>query len=279
MKILCTFPGRYGDLLWTLPSIRALSRRVGQPINLLIAGEFASITLLLQQQPYLGQIITDPAWSLSPPNEWQAPPISGFDLTFHLGYRGWPTLALPYEALHNLNAETVDAGMRSAGMGNIQPSELALTDPWIQVDGPGPPCELAVGFTEAWFELKLGLLASLDRYLPPYVQLTPPGSRWTTEGVGLVAVQAGDWLIHARTIRNSERFLGDCSALHVLAVAMGIPAIICEPMEARWNPIFYPVGMDGPQVTVVKGTDGRPTFDARHCRDMLAAPGGSRHAP
>jgi hypothetical protein len=271
MKVLCSFPGRYGDLIWALPSIRALSRRLGHPVDLQIAGEFGSIAPLLQQQPYLGVIHIDERWGLTPAQAWEAPPLEmeGYDLVLHLGYRGWPTRPLPYETLANLNAQLPqfppELGLRL----EIQPEELHLDEPWIQIAGAYPPTELAVGFTEAHFELKLGLLASLDRYLPPYLQLTPPGSRWTTEGRGLVSVQAGDWLMHAGTIRNSDLVLADCSALHVLGAAMGKRVVVMEPMEARWNPVFWPLEMDGPQVWCVKGNDGRPTWDARHTRDLI----------
>ncbi len=47
---LCTFPGRYGDIIWALPTVRGISEVEG-PVDLLIAGEFASIVPLLEQQP------------------------------------------------------------------------------------------------------------------------------------------------------------------------------------------------------------------------------------
>ena len=77
-------------------------------------------------------------------------------------------------------------------------------------------------------------------------------------------VEATAWIAGAKVL------LTDCSALHVLAVALGIPTVIVEPMEARWNTIFYPLGFDGPQVTIVKGLDGQPTFDARHVTETLS---------
>jgi len=273
MRILCTFPGRYGDLLWALPAIRALSRRLDTPIDLTIAGEFANILPLLARQPYLGHVWADPDWALEP-NQPTPPPRRAramlertHDQTFHLAYRGWPQRALPFETLDCLNRRTEGSPLRRASL--LADADLDLSTPWITVDGPGPPTELAVGFTEAWFELKLGLLVCLDPTLPPYLQLTPPGSRWTTEGAGRVSVLAADWLTHARTIRNADRFFGDCSALHVLACALGTPVLLMEPMDGRWNDIFYPYGKTGPRVTLITGGDGRPTFDARHCRDAI----------
>lgn len=276
MRILCTFPGRYGDLLWALPSIRALSRRLGQPIDLCIAGEFASIVPLLRQQPYLGQVYAYAAWSLASPESWRTPLaaiLAGpgpYTEVCELGYRGWPERGLPYETLFNLNAwHTPQLTALFGADWMVREAALDLQTPWITVEGPGAPTEVAVGFTEAWFELKFGLMCLLDRHLPPYLVTTPPGTRWRTEGVGLVGVLETDWLGTARALRNADLFLGDCSALHVLATAIGTPAVVMEPMEARWNPIFWPLGMDGPQIAVVRGGDGRPTFDARATLDKV----------
>ncbi len=272
-KILCTFPGRYGDLLWALPTVRAIAAATGGPVDLQIAGEFASIVPLLKQQAYLTEVIADERWSLTPPDEWRAPELSreklvwtGYTAKYNLGYRGWPDAPLPLAI-----AQTA---VREYGITGLVAGATDLSRPWITVKGPGLPLDVAVGFTEAWFELKLGLLCSLEKQLPNLhlCQLTPRGSRWTTEvPPGAVGVDAADWIDAAQTIRNADLFLGDCSALHVLAVALGKPVVILEPMDARWNPIFYPLGMDGPEVTIVRGGDGRPTFDARHCADTLKA--------
>lgn len=253
MSLRISFPGRFGDLLWALPTVRTLSEKYGGAARLYIAGEFASIAPLIQEQPYIADVIPLASWGLTPPNEWQAPIPDAEGTVIHLGYRGWPTKPLPY------------AVAEQAGV------EIDINRPWIQIEGPYPPTEIAIGFTEAWFELKLGLvIATLNdkRGDPPYLVLTPRGTRWRTEARG-VAVYETTWLEAAGVIRNSDLFFGDCSALHVLACAMGKPVVLMEPMEARWNPIFYPYGMDGPHVTVVKGNDGRPTFDARACAAAL----------
>lgn len=216
---------------------------------------------------------------MHPPHANQAPPLEGYDLTLHLGYRGWPQRPLPFETLDCLNEACSKIawkpprdtywGLRWQRIGD---EELHLDEPWITLPSlpPEPPLvSLAVGFTEAWFELKLGLLTCLHPSLwPRYLQLTPPGSRWTIEA-GLMPVLAADWVAHACVIREADIFFGDCSALHVLACAVGTPVLLMEPMEGRWNDIFYPFGKTGPQVTLIAGGDGRPTFDARHCRDAI----------
>jgi hypothetical protein len=46
-------------------------------------------------------------------------------------------------------------------------------------------------------------------------------------------------------------------------------------MEARWNPIFYPLGKTG-RVRLVTGNDGLPTIDARHTAEVLREVLGGR---
>lgn len=280
-RVLCTFPGRAGDLLWALPAIRAIAESGGQPVDLQIAGEFAGILPVLATCPYLGKVFADPRWGLTPPEEWLAPPawppreeggpyesfatppdpLVAYDHVYHLGYRGWPQRPLPEETY--LQA-VIQVGRE------LPPLNLAR--PWITVPTSRPDAgraALVVGFTEAWFELKLGIVQCLQMRtiseLRDGIVLTPKGSRWEVEG----GWEGTDWADAAQLIRDCTIFLGDCSALHVLAVAQGVPVVVVEPMEARWNPIFYPLGMDGPQVTMVRGLDGRPTFDARHTAETL----------
>jgi hypothetical protein len=269
MTVLATFPGRFGDLLWALPSCRALAEQGGSPVDLVLGGEFASILPLLRLQPYLQTVEALPDWHLVPPDEWKAPLAEAqrqvYDQVVDLGYRGWPDRPLP-------QAIAAQAGIA-----------IDLTRPWIatpagngvqglrgQIGGGTTPPVVAIGFTEAYFELKVGLVHLWDPHLPPYAVLTPPGSRWQTERpVGSYPLRPCTWLEAAGIIRGANLFVGDCSALHVLAVGLGKPVLLCEPMEARWNSIFYPLGMDGPQVTVVRGNDSRPSFDARACADAI----------
>lgn len=266
MKILCTFPGRAGDILWSLPTMRAISEYFEAPVDLQIAGEFASLAALLQHQAYIGAVLADVAWGLTPPNEWQAPAITGYDHVFHLGYRGWPDKPL---------AQYIYDQVAS---GWLEP--LNLETPWLTA----PPLQhshrtsMTIGFTEAHFELKYGLTklltdrwgtteywkrADRSEFLPVNLSF---GSRWANESLHQGSYS---WAESAAWIRNSHVFFGCCSALHVLAVGLGTPVVLMEPMEARWNDIFYPLGKVGPQVTLVMGLDGKPTFDARHCWETL----------
>jgi len=263
MNILCTFPGRHGDILWALPTVRAICEHYGEAVDLQIAGEFAGLKPLLTPQPYIGQVIADDHWALVPPEEWRAPFTAYYDAVYHLGYRGWPQEPL---AQATYRVAIADYGLP------LPPLDLARS--WIHDDAPWTPAvEVIAGFADTHFELKIGLLAML-RESPRWsmLLLTPAngGGRWGSETPRCVSSRSCGWAEATRHIRHATVFLGDCSALHVLAVAVGTPVVLVEPMEARWNPIFYPLGMDG-MVKVVKGNDGRPTYDARHVADALRA--------
>lgn len=274
MNICCTFPGKYGDLLWALPTIRAISRRAGAPVDLLIPYSFASIVPLLLQQEYLGDIHAETEWQVqdTAPISPRVPPASEnfaeFDAVIHLGYRDWP---LPDVARHTW--ETATLAWRDTLGEDAMLEELDLSTPWITIPVAYPRWEdVVVGFTDEYFELKYGLYKLLQRsvqtpqLLASIVSIAGmPGSRWNVE-----AGHACENLeVAARVLASARVFLGDCSALHVLAVAMGVPVVLMEPQTMRHNPVFYPLGTAGPEVTLVLGSDGHPTFDARHVRDAL----------
>ena len=275
MRTLVTFPGRYGDLLWALPAVRALSRRLGEPVDLLIAEKYGSLAPLIEQQSYIRHCLPDRLWQVAEtaPMTPRTPPglpdndgEGVYDLILHLGYRGWPARPLPFETLDCLRMQwPCGKGSWADTWGD---EELALDEPWITVaPWTQVPHPLVVGWSDEHFELKYGLthLLALNLTAPGSAfVLCAPGSRWQTEG----GFTPTDWIENARRIAAAEVFLGCCSALHVLAVALGKPVVIMEPAEARHNPIFYPLGTTG-RVRLVLGGDGKPTWDARHVKDAI----------
>ena len=280
MKLICTFPGRYGDLLWALPTIRAISRRVGEPVDLLIAGAFQSITPLLRQQPYLASVEAVRWWvtqdtapitpriPLSPPSNGDYDYFLSYDRIVHLGYRAWP---LPDVLLHTRDTAELQLDTQ------IAIPELKLDEPWITL-----PAWLQgrhdlhqspwiCGFTDEYFELKYGVWTILNaEYTKRIARSRPPanistGPRWRTEG----GFAGADWLVGAQCLNHTSALLTDCSAWHVLAVAMGISVVMLEPQAMRHNEVFYPFGKATDRVRLVVGVDGHPTWDARHVADAL----------
>ena len=275
MQILVTFPGKFGDILWALPSVRALAEATGASIDLAVAPPYASLCPLIEAQPYVGRAFAIPDWAVvetAPMTPWQAPKVEGYDAQIDLGYRGWPDQPLAQYTFARLRAEACWAA--------IAESALELGRPWITapfdvVDGE--ICDekelgVTVGFSDDHFELKYGLyqlvLGEWDyAALHPtnHVVLAPQGSRWHREG----GTHPSTWYQAAVDIAQSHVFFGCCSALHVVAVALGVPVVMMEPASARHNDIFFPLGTQGPQVTLVTGVDQLPTWDARHVADAV----------
>ena len=255
MKILATFPGKHGDLLWALPTVRAISETYDQPVDLQIALGIASLKPLLERQDYLGEVIVDAAWHTqdTAPMTPRTPPgmLPGYDQVYHLGYEGWPAPTLPLDVYWRA----------TLAWGELVPIDLRR--PWITAPYTLPASDVSLGFTDEHFELKYGMrwllrqqIVHRDGQRMVEVSTSP---RWATEG----DIGGSDWVTAAAWIAPSRVFVGCCSALHVLACAIGTPVVLMEPAEARWNDIFYPYGKTGPQVTLVCDAAGRPTFDAR----------------
>lgn len=274
-RILCTFPGKYGDLLWALPSVRAISEAVGGPVDLVIAGAYQGLLPLLELQPYLGKVTALPAWEVqdTAPMTPRTPPLDAqeYDLVLHLGYRGWPQ--------HPLPIETHDCACSQWPTGYPDLPALDLTRPWIT-----PPAwaanlkqqAVAVGFTEEYFELKVGVYQLIQAYpdADQRVNLSV-GPRW--RGEYCTSTSSGmSWDTAAAWLSRSAVFLGCNSALHVLACAIGTPVVIMEPNPQRHHEIFWPYGKSGPQVTQVIGGDGQWTFDARHVWETVQVVGKRR---
>lgn len=282
MKILCTFPGKHGDLLWALPSLRAISESLdGEPIDLRVGAPYGGICDLIRRQTYIRWATADPAWAVqdTAPMTPRTPPTAdpydeNYDRIFHLGYTRWPHAPLPVETYHTLLSQW------PTDWPTLAP--LDLDRPWIQAASvPDDQLSVALGWTEEHFELKAGLTCLLIlRWMDPTAR--DPAFRfinvswssrwqaewWTPGGATFAEGMLTDWGRIAGVLSVSQVFLGDCSALHVLACALGKPVVLMEPNPHRHHPIFYPFGTGG-RVRVVQGVDGLPTWDARHVQETL----------
>lgn len=288
MKVLCTMPGKHGDSLWAAPTMRAIAEAAGEPVDLIMAPKYAGICPLYERQDYIDTAQGWDSWQVqdtAPMTPWSpfeetlhheaiVQEQGRYDRVVHLGYRQWPTTTLPHFVYEQTRREYPDLPI----------AELDLETPWIQAAAwPGsridPVPSVVVGFSDEWFELKVGLVTLLyeafrdDRgfgEFPPdrWAIVCGSGMRWDREWWDATVLS---WTQVATYINTADVFLGCCSALHVLAAASGRPCIIVEPAEGRHNPIFWPFGMDGPRVTCVKGNDGKPTFHAPHVIDAVKA--------
>lgn len=274
MKVLCTMPGKYGDVLWSLPTARALADAVGEPVDFMVGGGYASILPLLKAQPYIGTVGAPSSWEVqntAPMTPVEPPstimnlvgPADGhqYDLVLHLGYRQWPAQLLPLEILTGATRRMEDRDLANKVVGGF-----TLQKPWIEplLDQVHPSFMVVVGFTDEYAELKAGLIHALHNALgaDEVLTLVPPGggrlcTEWLLPSKDL-EYHLADWESATRWISASKVFVGCLSSQAVLAAALGKPRVLVEPNPNRHHPIFQ--HWDTP---LVKGNDGKPTFDAR----------------
>lgn len=278
-------PGRHGDLLWALPSIRALHVLMPEhDITLHIPPDVAGLGPLLQQQGYISHVRTALDWEVqdSAPRQPVFPPgYSEQGGAISLGYREWPKRPLPYEI--------ADLAARQAGP---SVSELAMRTPenffapWIEAASTDAGLankqlpKVLVHWTDRYFELKLGILTELRRNLGDQVRFdwyAAPGSRMHKAGAAACTFEylAGE-------MTETRVVLTDCSAAHVLAAGVGVRhVLVVEPESDRHHFIFWPgcvlpaweqMGTPlGERIRPVLGTDHRPTFDSRHVLESVLA--------
>jgi len=136
MKVLCSMPGKTGDILWSLPTCRAIADAAEEPVDLLLSHQYGNVSLrkLIEGAPYISQTYADPLWSvqdtapLSPsrPREMIRPDSQGigpgapYDKTIHLGYETWPLSLLP-----------ADIYVRATASWGSPLPEIDLDTPWL----------------------------------------------------------------------------------------------------------------------------------------------------
>jgi hypothetical protein len=281
VRILCTHPGRYGDILWALPTMRAISQAYGQPVDLIIPGEYRGIADLVEAQPYVRMCAARDDWRVeqTAPITPRVPPRIdvSYDQIYHLGYEGWPTPTLAEDVYDRAAAQYGQA----QALAPYQFPELDLETPWVTTstivrksDRP----RVWLGWSEEYFELKVGLTVALATHFPDveFWWIRPWGGRYDEvdrladfgqhrlgKNVGMIRAH---WHTTVDVALSCHVFLGCLSASWVLANALGLPTVIVEPNAQRHQPVFW---RESPKNHLVLGGDGLPTFDARHAGDVL----------
>ncbi len=251
-------PGKYGDILWSLPTVRAISETFNVPVDLIVSTGYSEHSDLLRRQSYICDVRPWSSWHSPSPGEASWSPFDNtlhylprdlpeYDRIFHLGYRRVPDRPLPafvYDEVTRLTPEVV-----------FRPLDLGR--PWIgAVATTSTPVAVTVGWSSNAAAWKRDVTKALrERFtstaFAPVMTVGGIDETWKALWCFDMA-PAADWVAAAQRVADSRFFVGCCSALHVLACALGKPALIVEPDATRWSPIFYPYGCDGPRVRLVR---------------------------
>jgi hypothetical protein len=207
---MATFPGRVGDILWSLATVAHLATSYGTALDFYIMPRHAAILPLLNIQPYIrrADVIDDWPFSHSSCGDqpWKPPAHieNWYERFWHLGYRSEPQVPLIdfIASQHNL--------------------KLSSPVPFIFADGPkpidGPYIVSGIGNPQDYWPIQ-EIMKALHPV--PFVNLT-----------------VLPWLESARFVKHASAFIGSRSANFVLAHGFGIPVVAYEMDIVRRHPNF-----------------------------------------
>lgn len=234
-RVLCTFSGKFGDILWSLPTVRAVFQMVGgERVDFGIMPAYGSLLPLLNAQSYISKAFVVEDWDCtgSPYGDqpWLPPGhlIMRYERCFHLTYRCHP-------GIHRSPIPCIDFIAEQQGIKLTDPIPFITTAEqagWYSI-GPGG--------------VKITGGAFIDRYDHVAYAFNPEAAdvkeRFLTrlqtsfdthKPLAWVDVSKMQWLRAAALIREAVCFVGCRSANNVLAHGVGQKNIfIYEPDMSR----------------------------------------------
>lgn len=214
-KIACTHPGKLGDALYALPTIRELSRRHGRKIDFYTSAYCEPLRRLFEAQSCIDRFIVAPGYVLHDfscgGQPWFMPVPDEYDIVYHLGFQGVPHQSLP---------DHISTG---AGLPTGLPISYEFDLPRPDIDEPYIVSAPRVG---------LPFREVADRSHVRIVEIggagEGTGSPRAIDKTGLDMLDTLSWLAHARG------FVGYHSAMLVLANGFPIPKVVWTPPNAFW---------------------------------------------
>ena len=216
-ETLCTFSGKHGDILWSLATVREISKAAGKPVDFACMPDFRGVIPLAARQPYVRHAFAIEGWDCAhtgcgaqpgtPPDK----SCDGYANVRHLTYCPGPNcplviyiakqqgLILPEGPLPFLEADAV---------------------PYAEGELP----RVGFAFTPENGGLKQRLLNSLAAKLHGQANL--------------VNIAALPWLDAANMMASAAVFVGCRSGNMVIAHGLAKPIIGYEPNHGRLQSMF-----------------------------------------
>jgi hypothetical protein len=230
-KFLATFSGRFGDILWSLPTVRALSQMNGAKFDFACMPQYRSLLPLLSCQSYIDKAFVLEDWICtgSPHGDqpWHPPKHveATYERCWHLTYKGHPginaePLPLPEFIAHQ-------QGLSFHGMQpriwlneplsiGIQTEEFTRT---VELYGKGHYL-VAVGFNASYPDEKCEFLRQVVAATYPHMEF--------------VNIAMMPWCQAVVALLNyADVFMGCRSANYVLAHGTEKQVLTYEPDSSR----------------------------------------------
>lgn len=215
---LCTFSGKFGDILWSLPTVKQISIMRGEKVDFFMMPYYESLCELIARQSYVENcgVISD--WVREHSNHgdqpWQPQNLefeNKYEKVYHLTFRGHPGISAPSMPLIDFIAWQQGIKLQEP-IPFIEVENYPVTD-----EVPNP--SVVMSFNEQYREMK-------DEFIEEFRRLTV--------GVGIIDMTTKSWSLAAWEAKHAVAYIGDRSSNWVIANGVGQNNIITyEPHQAR----------------------------------------------
>jgi hypothetical protein len=232
-KYLCTFSGKYGDILWSLPTVKFIAEKmVGQSVDFAVMPYYQNLLPLLVEQSYIEHAFVIQDWLRTHSNHgdqpWEAPVPEGlFEKFWHLTYRGHPGISAPSMPL-------VDFIAYQQGINFKDWQPVPFLDVSDSVEEEANKLQFGpLSMKDAIEQNRLVTYSFNEQYAEPkkvfYEEL------WTRvqHEFAFFDVSSVGWKEAAWLIKKSLVYVGCRSACWVLANGLGKQTITFEPHPSR----------------------------------------------
>lgn len=217
-KTLCTFSGKMGDILWSLPTVRELSKRHGEAVDFGIMPQYSGLLELLNFQSYISKAEVFPDWICtgSPHGDQPWKPPAKYEIwyehIYHLTYRAHPGIGAVALPLCDFIASQQKVELHVPVVPFLEAQD-------IEVFPPPPQPVLPYGFNGDYADAKQQFLCKL--------LLNTQGQLAWVDVTNMPFMQA------AAVIKKAGIYVGCRSACWVLATGLGAQTITFEPNPNR----------------------------------------------
>lgn len=205
--IACTHPGKIGDCIYSLPTVRKLSEKFNTKVDFYTSSYCANLKKLFEYQPYINNFIVSDTYNIERLDmgvqPWNIDVPDIYENVFHLGFREVPNTELP---IYMAKLVGMDIPLTfSIAVENFE----TLNEPYITI---APRCD--VDFISAYQDF-------VSRYKGNVVVV---GAAHEYPGFGINKTGL-DFLESATWISKSIGFIG-ISSMFVLADFFNIPKVV-----------------------------------------------------
>lgn len=240
---ICTFSGKYGDILWSLATAKYISEHIAkEPVDFAVMPYYQNLLPLLACQPYIDWAFVVKDWFRTHSNHgdqpWQPPPLlratpmvgngwSPYDREWHLTYRGHPGITAPSMPLVEFIAYQQGISFAEGPVPFIQADPTTEEEASKLHFSSGSMMKVIVekrlisyAFNEQYGDLKKVFFEELWKETRP-------------DGLEFFNVAEVGWKEAAWIISKSIAYVGCRSACWVLAMGLGQETFTFEPHPSR----------------------------------------------